>query len=360
MRLSHADYRPGKRPRFVPSGPPRRKFPLIRIVLLLALGLFIYARFDSLWTMARTAAAPLAIWNKTAGSTEGKNSGSSALTWSGDSSRVTVSCPRGLDATCCEHLDGVERGLCGSARAVLGHARWRGALKPAREAASGRAEARPQQWEARAVVSDLGDWGYELSGLRGRDDAGSFAYRRAAGASWCEPRRGCLSPALKPARARAPLADGRLVEFGGAEGVRGGATVVTWISSSPRVRAVLPGRIVSVDASPRATESDGSDASARPAVVRVYHGAELYATYDGIVPAAGVQPGALVKAGSWLGDLAATRAGAGAGGYLLSMSLRQAGQPADAALLWEQAPVPEAPLVSARSPSAGDPKTGRP
>lgn len=319
---------------------------MIRIVLLLALGLFIYTRFDSLWTVVRETAKPLAVWNKvrTPGTT--KTVSSAALAWSDDSSRVTVNCPRGLDAACCENLNTVDRGLCGSARALLGHARWRGALKLSREAAA----ERPQQWDARATVSDLGDWGYELAGARGRDDAGSFAYRRSASGSWCEPKRGCLTPALKSARAREPLVDGRLVDFGGADVVRGGATVVTWVSSSPRVRAVLPGRVV-------ALEPLDAEAKASPRVnVRVYHGAELYATYGPVAAAAGVEPGALVKAGSWLGDLAPGRAG----GYVLTMGLRQAGQPADAARLWERASVQDAALVTALSATAEGRETGTP
>ena|GEM_PF-3758113 len=320
MRLSHADYRPGKRPRFVPSGPPRRKFPLIRIVLLLALGVFVYAKFDDLWNGVRSVANPVTLWNKITGSGEATASGSvdgkaGRLIWSADSSRVSLECAGGLTKDCCEHLGRADAGLCQATKALLEKARWKGALT--RTVAT-----RPLRIEARAVVGDLGEWGYELAGLNGRDGAGHFGFRRAAGSqAWCDARRGCL----RASTARAPLLDGHLVRDaagGPPETVRAGTTFVKWSSGSPRVRAVLPGRVAKVT-------PFGSDTSA--VTVMVYHGAELYVSYGPLRPVTGVKPGALVKAGSYLGDARGTTA---EGGYALNVGLRQAGRPVDAVAFW--------------------------
>ncbi len=302
----------------MPSGRPPRKFPLIRILLLIALGAFVYTRFDTLWSMASGSLNPATVWNKITGTMFGGSDkpGRLTLAWSSDSSRVTLHCPRGLDASCCESLATVDHTLCGAAGALLEKARWQGTLSRTREAE------RPLQLEARAVVSDLGIWSHELAGVRGEDPSGAFAYRRNPAGVWCDGRRGCLTRA----RARAPLAEGRLLSSlssGGADPIRGGATLVHWVAPSPRVRAILPGRV---------TEVDSAGGGSAGAIVRVYHGTELYADYGPIAPATGVTPGALVKTGSYLGD-----APAAAGGYRLTMGLRQGGQPLDPAALWEQA-----------------------
>lgn len=317
VKVKHADFRPVKRPRYAPTGRPPRRFPLIRILVLVALGAFVYTRFETLWTMASNTLNPVKVWNKATAPLFGDGDADPQgvrPVWSGDSSRVTFSCPHGLDAGCCHSLTAVDATLCGTAEAVLEKARWHGAL--ARSLTAGR----PLHLEARAVVSDLGVWSHELAGVRGDDPSGPFAYRRAAGAgTWCDGRRGCLTRAT----ARAPLAEGRLASPPAAtDPVRGGATDVHWLAATPRVRAILPGRVIAVD-------SSGGDAGV---IVRVHHGMELYAAYGPITPAPGVTPGALVKTGSYLGD-----APAAGGGYRLAMSLKQGGQPVDAATLWEQA-----------------------
>lgn len=326
MSIRHTDFRPVKRPRYVPSSRPPRKFPLIRILLLIALAVFVYTRFDTLWSTASEKFHPATVWHKVTGPLFGKDDkpGRLTLAWNADSSRVTLTCPRGLDAACCESLATVNESLCGTAAAVLEKARWKGVLSrtPASQ--------RPLHLEAHTVVSDLGAWGHELTGVRGEDPSGTFAYRLAGRAgpgptsggsarSWCDSRRGCLSRAA----AREPLADARLLSpLSGTDPVHGGATIVHWIAPTSRVRAILPGRVVAV----------ASGGGAAGVSVRVYHGTELYASYGPLTPAPGVSPGALVKTGSYLGD-----APAAAGGYRLTMRLRQGGQPLDPTALWEQA-----------------------
>jgi Peptidase family M23 len=323
----------------VPSGPPRRKFPLIRIVLLLALGVLVYAKFDDVWNSVRSVANPVTLWNKMTGSADAASSGalggkSGRLVWSTDSSLVSLACTRGLSADCCDQLNHADKGLCQASKALLEKARWKGALTQ-------NAADRPLHIEARAVVGDLGEWGYELSGLSGRDGIGPFTFRRlSTSQAWCDTRRGCLRTTL----ARAPLLEGHLVHAAGngsSETVRAGTTFVKWASGSPRVRAVLPGRVAKV-------ASQGADTTA--VTVMVYHGAELYVTYGPLRPVAGVKAGALVKAGSYLGDARGTTAD---GSYALNVGLRQAGQPVDAAAFWGLPDFGyESPTVSATSTDA--------
>jgi hypothetical protein len=299
VRLSHADFRPGKRPRYVPSGSPRRKLPLIRIALLLGLGFLVYTGFDEYWPRLRDSVQPAALWARAFGS--GAPAATLAAAWSGDSSRITLECPRGLTGACCEALRPAGPDLCGEAAALMTKARRKGAIRV------GARQEGTLQLEARAVVSDLGDWGFQLSGLRGRDGAGVFLFRRAAGAAaWCDAARGCLR---EPAP-RAPLAGGLLREEPGA-GPR-------WTAPGAQVRAVLPGRVAAVTKA-----RDGMR-------VRVYHGRELYTDYGPLTPAAGVKSGALVKAGSHLGNAP----GAGGEGHTLTVRVRQAGLNVDPAAFW--------------------------
>jgi hypothetical protein len=309
--MFHSDFRPGKRPRFVPSGSPRRRIPLIRIALLLAFGLFVYSGFDEYWPRLREAVNPAALWRDTFAQPASPPAGSLTVVWSNDSSRVTLECPLGLTGACCEALHAADQNLCSEATALLTKARWKRAIaSPVREEA-------PLQLEARAVVSDLGDWSFELSGLRGRDPAGNFLFRRTTGSgAWCDPGRGCLGSPVP----RIPLAEGRLLGR-----TAGGAAL--WIAVGPHVRAVLPGRIVAVDPVPSVSgEVTGVPGAAR---VRVYHGSELYTSYEPVRTAANVKPGALVKAGSHLGGAPRT-----ATGYALTVRVRQAGQNLSPLVFW--------------------------
>jgi murein DD-endopeptidase MepM/ murein hydrolase activator NlpD len=327
VKPTHADFRPGKRPRFVPSGKPRRKIPLIRIALLISFGLLVYTRFDDYWPRLRqvaTSASPFAATASQASTAASARFGALEPVWARDSSRATLACAAGLEPDCCDALESLNAGLCGEAEALFAKARWKQRLSAARAPAGKSA----LLFEARAIVSDLGDWGLELSGVRGHDLSGVYVFRRTAGtALWCDTRRGCLRDPLP----RAPLAQGRLQEDRADAGL--GSAKSHWVSFARQVLAVLPGRVVSVD-----SVSGG-------ARVRVYHGREIYAEYGPLRPAAGVRAGVSVKAGSHLGD-----ALAGLEGSALTVRVRQAGQWRDPAEFWgiEEVFIPESePVVGA-------------
>lgn len=90
-------------------------------------------------------------------------------------------------------------------------------------------------------------------------------------------------------------------------GDRGGKTAA-WIAAVPEVHPSLPGRVT------------GIDSVAGGARVRVYHGRELYTSYEPLRLASGLKPGAAVTAGSVLGA-----APGGPKGYTVLMRIRRAG-----------------------------------
>jgi hypothetical protein len=323
VKPTHADFRPGKRPRYVPSGAPRRKIPVLRIALLIALGLLVYTRFDDYWPRLRDTVNPVSLWRQAFGQPEVAATDAVFPVWSRDSSRVMWKCTQGLAGACCASLRSVHPDLCGEASALLAKARWKHLVDAPSVTGKNRLTL---QLEARAVVSDLGDWSFELSGLQGRDPAGNYLLRRAAGSSaWCDAGRGCLRDLLP----RAPLPQGRLQDGADAAGL--------WTASGGQVGAILPGRVVALDSVPR---NGGEGGGMR---VEVYHGRELYAFYGPLTPAPGVRAGALVKAGSHLGS--APVLGDGESGHALLVQVRQAGQNLDPAAFWgvRPAPVPETP-----------------
>jgi hypothetical protein len=286
--------------------------------MLLALGLLVYTRFDDYWPRVRAAVSPASLWRSAFGPSEAE-APALALVWSRDSSRVALECPRGLTGDCCETLEPASPELCAEASALLAKARWKKAVS-----GTGNPPLQPLRLEGRAVVSDLGDWTYELSGLGGRDPSGAFQYRREQRTSgttaWCDTRRGCL----KDPAPRAPLANGRM-HVGGEAARRDGASL--WTAGDPEVRAVLPGRVVAAEA---VQDMKGVT------IVRVYHGRELYADYGPLQAATGVKPGALVRSGSHLGFAPRHPAG-----YALQVRLRQGGQNLDPAAFWGVRPAEE-------------------
>jgi hypothetical protein len=328
VKPTHTDFRPGKRPRFVPSGKPRRKIPLIRIALLISFGLLVYTRFDDYWPRLRQAATSVSPFSAATSQTNpaaAARFGALEPVWARDSSRATLACAAGLEPDCCEALETLHGGLCGEAEALFAKARWKQRLSAARAPVGKSA----LLFEARAIVSDLGDWGLELSGVRGHDLSGVYVFRRAAGtALWCDAGRGCLRDPLP----RVPLSQGRLQEDPNDASL--GVAKAHWVSFARQVLSVLPGRVVSVDSVVGGVR------------VRVYHGREIYAEYGPLRPAPGLRAGVSVKAGSHLGD-----ALAGLEGSSLTVRVRQAGQWRDPAEFWgiDEIFVPEVsePVVGA-------------
>jgi hypothetical protein len=311
VRPSHGDYKPSERRRYVPSGQPRRKIPVIRVALLLGLVAFAVLRFDAYWPSVRgifhrSPKPEISAENITSKKSEGAAApGASArgpMRWSADSSRLALDCPRGLSGACCENLDAASPGLCAEAASLAARAGWKGLIdKRAVTAGFVRVEAQARIDESTRRMA--------LSGMAGRDARGGFVLRRRGeAATWCDGARGCLGGRPAPV---APLSDARVQSSETASGE------ATWLSASPWVRAVLPGRVLAVDS------VEGG------VIVRLYHGLETYTTYGPLRAVAGVRPGAIVKTGSHLGD--APLRGAL---YALNVNVRQGGRPVEAAAFW--------------------------
>jgi hypothetical protein len=276
VKISHTDFRPKKRSGVVPSGKPRRKIPLLRILLLIAAAFFIYTKFDVLAGGVR-ALNPAALWQRVFGSDAPVAANVQGPAWSSDSSEFSLDCPRGLQG-CCDPVPASGAGICREALALLTKARSRGALG-AEEPGS------PLRLHARAASSRTGQEVFHLAALQGRTRGSTYAYQRNTAGSWCDGRRGCLSVPSP----RAPLSLGRLLRGSGAAPDSGdGLSWARWVSASSPVHPVLPGRIVSLDSAGRR--------------LRVYHGGELYTTYQPLRLAAGLRVGAPVTPGTVLGE----------------------------------------------------------
>jgi hypothetical protein len=264
---------------------------------LIGVAIFVYAKFDDYWPSLRVALNPATAWDRLLGrEAAAAPAAPSRAAWSADSSRLTLDCPAGLGEgnACCEAASARPiRGLCRQAAVLLGRARWKGMLSAGSEKAALRLE-------GRAAFSDEGFAVYELAGLRGRDGSGGFSFQQGDAGTWCESRRGCLSTPSP----RAPLSGGRLV--------RGpGEKTAEWIAASSAVHPSLPGRVVGIDS---------VQGGAR---VRLYHGRELYTSYEPVRLAAGpsaLKPGTPVTAGTVLGA-----APGGPKGYTVYMRIRRAG-----------------------------------
>jgi hypothetical protein len=293
--MSQADFRPKRRSGVVPSGKPRRKIPLLRILLLLLIAFFVYLKFDSLWAGVR-ALNPVALWDRAFGGDRAAPDDRARPAWSADSSEFSLECPLGL-RNCCETVPRSGAGVCREAGALLAKARARGLVPPA---ASEAAESR-LRLRARAGVSRAGHGFFELTALQGRASGKTgapFALRKNASGIWCDARHLCLS---RPSP-RSPLASGKLL------GVPGSPGAARWVSASSAVHPVLSGRVTTVDSVPGGAR------------VRIYHGGELYTSYEPLRLAAGAKPGAMVTPGSVLGDAPWLAAG-----YTVYLRVRRAG-----------------------------------
>lgn len=329
--MSHADFRPKRRSGVVPSGKPRRKIPLLRILLLLILAFFVYLKFDSLWTGIR-ALNPVALWDRAFGGDRAAPDARSHPVWSADSSQFSLECPGGLRG-CCDTAPRSGAGVCREAAALLAKARARGLLPPASSATP----ESPLRLHARARVSRAARDFFELTALQGRVSGkkdGAFSLRKNSAGVWCDARHLCLSRSAP----RSPLALGRLLHGPDSLGAR-------WVSASSAVHPVLSGRITAIDSAP----VPGSPGR-KGARVRLYHGGELYTSYEPLrlVPA-GVRPGAMVTPGTVLGEAPWLAAG-----YTVYLRARRAGlnldpaeffsmQPKAAAEEADTAAVPESP-----------------
>jgi len=311
--MTHADFRPKKRSGVVPSGKPRRKIPLLRILLLIGVAFFLYLKFDSLWTSVRGTLNPVTLWHRTLGHPLPVEDNLVHPAWSADSSEFTLDCPRGLQG-CCDGAPAGGSALCRQASAVLAKAQARRLI--ASVSADG-----PVRLFARAGVSRAGHETWNLGAVQARSagERASFVLRRSAGGAWCDGRQNCLGEASP----QPPLLFARLTEAA-EPGRQQGLGTLRWVSASASVHPVLAGRVVRVDSVPGGYR------------IEVYHGAELYTSYEPLHHAPGdtLKPGAAVTPHTMLGEAPWLSAG-----YTVFMRLRRAGMAVDPAEFFRVQPV---------------------
>jgi hypothetical protein len=282
-----ADFRPRRRAGYVPS-PPRRKIPLIRILLILVAGTLVYRHFDTFWKSGRSIAHAK------------DNAVGFQATWlfNEDSSRAVLNCARAKEAEYCTTLDKLQPGLCGETFAAM------------RKGVQLRILNHPalSSVEARRVDNAEGEKLFMVTSLQGRDHESSFKYRRAMTppmSPWCDSARGCLvsrAPSL-------PLAKGKATS----------KEAEVWTSANPKVSPVLPGWIA---------EMDSSDATHHRVVL--YHGNELYTSYEGLQNlTAKLQIGKHVDPDNPIGEAHGDSTAPDSSRYSLTFRVEQAGMPID-------------------------------
>lgn len=291
MKLSHRDFRPPRRSKYVTRLPHRR--PTLRIVLLGLLGLAVYLKFDAVarlpfwktfrhpgeWVSARLhrqdpAPVPCPV----------------VLDWERDSSRVNAVCP-------------VEASLCLGTGFPLGP-------EPAglvREIL-GKAEA---QWQARAVA------GFAAGFVRNQDLASTESHWELTRLELRGPAKPLVLERDPSRGAAAFCADGRCLDdlrprppLSGIRSTRGrnlamapsdpglpiapSPAAVFSAANGTGVMPILRGRIVSVPA-----EGDTSG------WLKLHHGRNLFSYYRGFARMGdSVRAGTMVEAGDTLGWLA--------------------------------------------------------
>ncbi len=275
MKLPEADFRPKRRAGYVPAGP-RRKIPILRILLILTVGVVAYLKFEffSPWLRAwfKSSHTPHVVLEKSAAS---KNTGWS---FSPDSTVATLNCRQLKESEYCPSLEQLQQGLCRQVRATLAKARWFGALK----------DPALSRVEVHLVKTESGESRF-LTGLQGQDSTGKFHYERTYAYGepthpFCDSTRGSLAP---PAP-RFPLEHGKLT------GAKLDDTISSMSSKTPSVFPVLRGKVVSVDS-----------ISPENRRILLYHGEELYTLYEGLRHIDGnLKPGTFVEPRQSIGSIA--------------------------------------------------------
>jgi len=309
VKLSHRDFRPPRRSKYVARLPKRK--PTLRIVLLGLLGLAVYLKFDAVarfpfWKSFRhpgewiTAHMP--------SRTPAFAPSPVVLNWEHDSSRVNAACP-------------VEASLCLGAGFSLGQ-------EPAGQIREilGKAEA---QWQSEATAGfsagfarnqDLATmephWVLERLELRGKAKPVVLERDPARGeAVFCANGR-CLDE-LHPRQPLAGIRSTRLQNGHPSSSDSGQPIAVSDTARFPAgngtgVLPILRGRVVTVP-----PPGDGSG------WLKLHHGRNLFSYYRGIARlGSSVRPGAMVDSADTLGWISGDSAS-------LELRIESAGMPLD-------------------------------
>jgi hypothetical protein len=300
VKLTHRDFRPLRRSKYVAQ--PLKRRPTLRILVLAALGIAVYLKFDSvvnsklfqnLRQPRRLVDAMLHQGPVAAAPAEG-------LAWSSDSGQVEAECRDTLVTNCLDRWQGsLGPETVGFLRGVLAKA----SMQLDVDAAHG---IRARFIRAVETADDAPDGtapSLELSRLEIHGEKESLVLERPAGAAaakFCDKQR-CLD--TNPPRM--PFARYRITEkpnpAGGESPASPGAILSLIPLEGSNATPILRGRVVDVPA------AWGPDQW-----VKIHHGADVFSFYRGLSalgPA--IKPGAMIEYGETLGQVAAIGDSAG-------------------------------------------------
>lgn len=290
MRLSHWDFRPRRRKKYVTPGSvdgrsgPSRGRPTLRILLLVAFGILVYLKFDDFVRspLIRDLRDPVRLWRETTARLRAPEPAAPTAAArprvSPDSTRWEWTCATGAQDSCLSAWIGLDSAQRGSLRAALFKVRLGfdfpepsgfAALfhrPPPRSALPGRpdgpvlAPADEEDRDMRLVAIELEAEGRRLSAVWTVDSLGR--------GRWCEgpPRsRASASSCLEAPTPRPPL---RPAPAASLEPVRPPVLAFAVPGRAP-VHPVLPGRVI-------------LPGVAGAGWIKLHHGGGLFSLYSGL------------------------------------------------------------------------------
>jgi hypothetical protein len=321
VKLTHRDFRPLRRSKYVAQ--PLKRRPTLRILLLAALGVIIYLKYD---TVVRSKAfkslsEPAKLWHAMLngeGTAAPAIASGTGLRWSPDSAFLAAECSGSVAAACLESWSKLGREPVGTLRAVLVKAR----IQWSADAGNGfRAKF------ARLVGDDESRDGksgnLELVQVELRGGTGSVILEQSEGERtglFCEGEK-CLDqrPTQLPfGRVRA---EPQSKQPGSEDSATGGAqsiepqSIRLFSLEGSAVKPILPGRVVAVP-----------DSAASNPWMKIYHGENIFSWYRGFSSLrSGIAPGVMIGSGDTLGFVAAR----GDTAEALDLRIEKDGTPAD-------------------------------
>ena len=301
MKLTHRDFRPLRRSKYVAQ--PLKRRPTLRILVLAALGIAVYLKFDSVVNskLFQNFRQPRRLVDAMLhqGPADSTIAPAAGLAWSPDSSRLDAECGDAIVETCLSRWQStLGKETIGSLRGVLAKA----SMQLDAEAAQG-FQARFIPVVVSADPLEGLSASLELIRLEIRRGMASLVLERPPGdalAPFCG-KQGCLDATPT----RMPFARYRITEKTDSatpESNRPPGPMLSLVPlSGPKANPILRGRVVDI---PTAMDPGRW--------VKIYHGANLFSFYRGLSslgPA--IKTGAMIESGEILGQVAANGDSAG-------------------------------------------------
>lgn len=316
MKLVHRDFRPPRRSKYVAQ--PHKRRPTLRILILVAIGVAVYWKFDSVVSSPffRNILKPTSLMKSLRkGDKAAEPAPSAAIPqtwrWSRDSSYLEAICHSPRYRECLETWKGKTGPNIGELRAVMAKTQAQWNVEPTGGFTARFLRLDRLENEGAGIVPEL-----ELSRLDMVTAAGMFSLERASG----KPAFCAKDKCLDEVHPRPPFS--RFLRASTPENPEGREehpieAVFTPLQGAV-FRPVLSGRIVDVSpiVDPAHSAFPPVDTAAIPATdspittltsnwVKLYHGRNLFSRYRGFARlGGGLQTGSMVRAGDTLGYVA--------------------------------------------------------